>query len=81
MNTRKLLKAVIVIQILTFSIDLNAQTTVSLYKFLVQKGIITQQEADSLIVTTTLNEKVNAQNKNFILDFKEGPNVRHYFYQ
>ncbi|MBW6483657.1 MAG: alginate export family protein [Vicingaceae bacterium] len=57
---------------LSVSVSLTAQTPVNLTDILIQKGIITQREVDSIAVTSAFNEKENIQNKSFIigLDFR-----------
>lgn len=62
---------------LAFATNIKAQTPASITDILIQKGIITQREADSLTINTTFNEKVNTQNKNFILGLEFRPRAEY----
>lgn len=73
----KLAKILLAGTILFVSVNLAAQTPVSLTDILIQKRIITQREADSIAVTTAFNEKVSAQNKNFVVDLEFRPRAEY----
>lgn len=56
--------------------QLTAQNS-SLTKLLVQKGLITQREADSINTTGAFNEKINLQNKAFTLGLEFRPRMEY----
>lgn len=58
---------------LLFSENLSAQIDQNMTNLLVQKGVITQREADSLLVIESLNKKVNSENKVFSLGLEFRP--------
>ena len=63
---------------LAYAINVNGQTTPSsLTDMLLRKGIITQQEADSLAVTAAINENKNAQNTSFVVGLEFRPRAEY----
>ena len=72
MYTQKILIVGLIVQVFLFGNKLKAQTPTNFSELLIQKGIITQREADSMAVIATFNEKANIQNKSFVveLDFR-----------
>lgn len=77
MKRKKSLLIKLTILCLVIAVKTNAQTPVNLITILVQKGIITQQEADSLAATTNAKEKENAQNKSFVVDLEFRPRAEY----
>lgn len=73
MKTKQTLKVGLSIFSIAFATTINAQTPINYSEILVQKGIITQREADSLAVITAFNEKENAQNKSFVIGLNFRP--------
>jgi hypothetical protein len=61
---------------LSFITNLNAQTPVDPTSILIQKGIITQREIDSLTVTSEY-DKVTTQNKSFVIDLEFRPRAEY----
>jgi hypothetical protein len=53
--------------------NLSAQIDSNMTHLLVKKGIITQREADSLLVVESLNKKVNTENKIFAVGLEFRP--------
>ncbi|HJS01796.1 MAG TPA: alginate export family protein [Flavobacterium sp.] len=67
-----LLHALILLGFLA-SEKINAQDNSAFSNLLIQKNIITQREADSLLTVSAFNQKVNSENKNFIIGLEFRP--------
>lgn len=68
---------VIVFSIFFFSENMSAQIDKNITNLLLEKKIITQHEADSLLVLDTFNQKVNSENKNFSIGLEFRPRVEY----
>lgn len=60
---------------LLFISNANSQNTIDLTNTLIQKNVLTQREADSLATIATFNEKINSQNKLFVIGLEFRPRV------